>query len=170
MAVVLDKPVVSRVTMAPGTNLVQRWRRQLETRPDAIAFHEWDGRGWVPTTFRRYGEIARAISAFLVEEGVPEEGHVAIWSGNRPQWLMADAAILSARARPVPVYLTLSAEQAAYVLGHSESSVAFVEDEKVLAKLLSVRGELPALRRIVVFSGPGVASADGLVIPWGMAL
>jgi long-chain acyl-CoA synthetase len=170
MAVVLDKPVASRVTMPPGSNLVQRLRAQMETRPDAVAFQEWNGKGWSPITFRRYREIAQAITAFLVEEGVPVGGHVAIWSGNRPQWLMADAGILAGRARPVPVYLTLSAEQGAYVLGHSEALVAFVEDEKVLAKVLSVRDRLPALRRVVVFSGPGVSSADGFVLPWEMAL
>src|SRR5581483_7564381 len=71
---------------------------------------------------------------------------------------MADAGILAARVRPVPVYLTLSAEQAAYVLAHSESMVAFVEDAAVLDKLLSMRDRLPALRRVVVFTPDDVAT------------
>jgi long-chain acyl-CoA synthetase len=72
--------------------------------------------------------------------------------------------------RPVPVYLTLTADQAAYVLGHSESKVAFVEDAAVLTKLLSVRDKLPALRRIVVFRGVEVVSDDGFVLPWDVAV
>jgi len=170
MAIAVERPLASRITMTEGTNLVQRLRTQVRGRPDAVAFHEWNGRGWTPITFRQYGEVSRAITAFLIEEGVAAGEHVAIWSGNRPQWLMADAGILAGRMRPVPVYLTLSAEQGAYVLGHSESKVAFVEDEKVLAKVLSMRDRLPALRRVVLISGPSVVSADGLVIPWEMAV
>ncbi|HZS15810.1 MAG TPA: long-chain fatty acid--CoA ligase [Candidatus Dormibacteraeota bacterium] len=170
MTTTLHAPATSRVTLQAGTTLVQRLHEQIARRPDAIAFHEWTGSGWTPTSFRRYGEVARAVTAFLIAEGVPAEGHAAIWSGNRPQWLMADAGILAARVRPVPVYLTLSAEQAAYVLAHSESMVAFVEDAAVLDKLLSMRDRLPALRRVVVFTGVDVVSEDGFVLPWSVAV
>ena len=171
MTTVLERPVEAPVvTTGYAGNLVTRLRRQIAARPDAVAFHEWNGSGWTEISFRRYGEVADAITAYLIGEGVPAEGHVAIWSGNRPQWLMADAGILAARARPVPVYLTLSADQAAYVLGHSASLVAFVEDQRLLDTLLAVRDRLPALRRIVVFTGLAVASADGFVIPWHVAL
>src|SRR5581483_9229594 len=110
------------------------------------------------------------IAAFLLGEGVGEQEHVAIWSNNRPEWHIADVSILSLRCRPVPVYLTLSAEQAAYVLAHSEAVVAFVEDVALLDRLRSVRGELPSLRRVVVIDGLDAATADGFAIPWSEVL
>ena len=170
MTATLHAPARGRVTLQFGTTLVHRFHDQVSRRPNAVAFHEWNGTGWTPITFRQYGETARAITSFLVEEGVAAEGHAAIWSGNRPQWLIADAGILGGRIQPVPVYLTLTAEQGAYVLGHSESTVAFVEDASVLAKVLAMRDRLPALRRVVVFSGVDVVSEDGFVVPWEVAV
>ncbi len=170
MAVVADTQLASRVTFAEGTTLVHRLRAQVVRRPDAVAFQEWNGTGWTPITFARYRAVSEAITALLVEEGVAAGEHVAIWSGNRPEWLMADAGVLAGRMRPVPVYATLSAEQGAYVLAHSEAIVAFVEDQALLAKVLSQRHQLPALRRVIVFSGVAAESPDGFVVPWEVAV
>ncbi|HVS41917.1 MAG TPA: long-chain fatty acid--CoA ligase, partial [Candidatus Dormibacteraeota bacterium] len=128
------------------------------------------GGRWAPITWRQFGEAARRLSAWLLEEEVAEHAHVAIWSGNRPEWHIADVAVLSTRGRPAPVYLTSSAEEAAYILGHSESVVAVVEGPELLGRVLSVRDRLPALRRIVVIDGVEAVSEDGFVISWEEAL
>jgi long-chain acyl-CoA synthetase len=101
---------------------------------------------------------------------VEPQAHVAIWSANRPEWHIADIGILSLRCRPVPVYLTLAADQAGYVLGHSESRVVVVENPTLRDRVLAERASLPALRRIVVLEGQDAPSADGLVISWQDAL
>ena len=157
-------------TVAAGDTLVAHFRRQVRTRPDAPAMYFRAGSRWAPITWRQFGEAARRLSALLVAEGVAEGGHVAIWASNRPEWHIADAAILSARARPVPVYLTLSADQCAYVLGHSEAEVAVVENRALLDRILSVRDRLPRLRRVVVLEGVDATEADDLVVPWLEAL
>jgi long-chain acyl-CoA synthetase len=155
---------------APTSTLVEQFRRQLSQRPDRPAMFLRAGGRWAPISWRQFGEAARRVTAWLLDEGVAETAHVAIWAGNRPEWHVADIAVLSARCRPVPVYLTVSAEQAAYILGHSESEVAVVENPALLERLLSVRDRLPALRRIVVMDGVEAVSEDGLVISWEEAL
>jgi len=156
---------------APGTNLVQHLQRQVSSRAAEPSLRFMGAGGhWVTITWGQFGAASRRIAAYLVEEGVSEQAHVAIWSNNRPEWHIADAAVLSLRTRPVPIYLTLSSEQAGYVLGHSEAQVAFVESPALLAKLLEVRAQLPALRRVVVVDGLDQPSEDGFAIPWAQAL
>ena len=155
---------------APNSTLVEQFRRQVAGRPDSPAMYMRAGGRWAPITWRLFGDAARRLGAWMLEEEVAEHTHVAIWSGNRPEWHIADVAVLSSRCRPVPVYLTVSAEQAAYVLGHSESQIAVVEGPELLGRVLSVRDRLPALRRIVVIDGPEAVSEDGFVISWEEAL
>jgi long-chain acyl-CoA synthetase len=153
-----------------GATLVEHFQRQLATRPAAPSMRFMGSGRWITITWEQFGAAARRIAAFLAAEGVAEQGHVGIWSGNRPEWHIADMAVLSLRTCPVPVYLTSSAAQAGYVLAHSEAAVVFVENPALLERLLSVRAELPALRRVVVIEGLEQASADGFAVPWSEAL
>src|SRR5262249_45202151 len=79
-------------------------------------------------------------------------------------WAIADYACLCARAADVPIYPTLPAKQAEYILRDSGAVVAFCSTEAQLAKLLEVRSALPALKHIVVFdkvaTGGVVSFAD----------
>jgi len=128
------------------------------------------GGRWAPITWGQFGQAARRITAYLVDEGVAEHDHVAVWSGNRPEWHIADVAILAGRMRPVPLYLTVSAEQAGYILGHSGARVAVVEACEQLDRLLRERDRLPSLQRVVVIEGLDGSSDDGFVIPWALAM
>ncbi|HXA28160.1 MAG TPA: long-chain fatty acid--CoA ligase [Candidatus Angelobacter sp.] len=165
-------PAVPAPPQSPpqGATLVQHFLRQVATRPAAPSMRFMAAGRWVTITWEQFGAASRRIAAYLAEEGVAEQEHVAIWSNNRPEWHVADAAILSLRCRPVPVYLTLSAEQAGYVLAHSEATVAFVENVALLERVQSVRESLPALRRVVVIDGLDSATPDGFAIPWAAAL
>jgi long-chain acyl-CoA synthetase len=51
----------------------------------------------------------------------------------------------------VPLYQTSSSEQVAYILGHAEARVCFVENHDLLVKIMEVKDELPKLDRVVVF-------------------
>jgi len=128
------------------------------------------GERYTPISWAEFARGARRLASYLISEGVAEQEHVAIWAANRPEWHLADIAVLSARCRPVPVYLTLSSDQGAYVLGHSGARIAFVEDGDLRDRVLQARAALPALQRIVVMSGVDEPSADGFVIPWRAAL
>ncbi len=153
-----------------GATLVEHFQRQLAARGNEPSLRFMAAGRWVTITWEQFGAASRRLAAFLAAEGVPEQGHVAIWSANRPEWHLADMAVLSLRSRPVPVYLTLSAEQAAYVLDHSETEVIVVESVALLDRLLSVRRQVPSLRRVVVLEGLDRPTEDGWAIPWFEAL
>ena len=69
-------------------------------------------------------EISMGLRALGVEKG----DHVAILSENRPEWAMADLAVLCAGAADSPIYPTLAAAQVLYILNDSGAKVVFVSN------------------------------------------
>ncbi len=165
-AVASEDPAASREELT----LVDHLLSQIRGRADQPSMYTRAGDRWVPITWGQFGAGARRLASFLIDEGIGAGDHVGIWANNRAEWHTADAAILMVRACPVPVYQTLSADQAQYVLNHSETRVVFVENEALLARVLEQRDQLRHLRRVVVMEGVENPSPDGFVVPWQHAL
>jgi long-chain acyl-CoA synthetase len=75
----------------------------------------------------------------LRSHGISRGDRVAILAENRPEWTIADFAILLAGAVTVPIYATLTAGQISFLLRHSGAKAAFVSTSTQLAKLRSIR-------------------------------
>ena len=125
---------------------------------------------WVPMTWSEYAAQARAFAAFLVSSGLGAGGHLAIWSRNRPEFVVASTATMLAGASSAPLYQTLSADEAAYILNHSDAPIAVVESQELLAKVREVRNRLPTLQRVVLLEGSVNAEDADFVISWSDAL
>ena len=69
-----------------------------------------------------------ALAAGLISLGVQPEDRVAIASGTRMEWILADLAVMCAGGATTTVYPTTQHEDVAYILGDSESKVVFAED------------------------------------------
>ncbi len=117
----------------------------------AAAYRHKVGGRWMSLSHREVEERVRAISLALRELGVRPGDRVSILSENRPEWAITDYACLCARAADVPIYPTLPAKQVEYILRDSDAAVVFCSTPAQLAKVLEVRGALPALRHVVVF-------------------
>ncbi|KAK0567486.1 medium-chain fatty acid-CoA ligase faa2 [Tilletia horrida] len=84
----------------------------------------------------------------------------AIWTLNRPEYLIADLANQAYSRITVTLYESLDPEMAAYVLNHSESKVIFTTSNHLQA-ILDQIDKLPHVRAIVLFDNDG-ASKDPL--------
>jgi long-chain acyl-CoA synthetase len=148
----------------PGATIVDVFRddvRRLGSRP---AMRHVAGGRWQVITWAEYGRTVECLAAGLAGLGVSPGDRVGILSGNQHRWHEADMAVLSLGAVTVPVYPTSASSQVAYVLGHSKSSVCFVENRDQLAKVLLRRAELPRLRHVVVFEPAGEGLDDAFVL------
>ena len=111
-------------------------------------------------------ERVRDLSLGLGALGVAPGDRVAIVSESRPDWVMADLAILTGGAVTVPIYPTLSPVQVHYVLQDSGAKAAIVSTREQLAKIQEVRHKLPALEAVILMDGwtpgdsPSVISLD----------
>jgi long-chain acyl-CoA synthetase len=97
--------------------------------------------------FDRVRDLALGLSSL----GVVAGDRVAIMSESRPEWLLADFAVLMLGAVTVPVYATLTSAQARYIIQDAGARVAFVSTAEQLDKLQAVRHQLPSLEAIVTF-------------------
>ena len=135
-----------------GTTLLTAYAETVAAAGDAVA-HRWlDGGQWRSLTYRQVHEQVRDLAFGLAELGLRPGDFAVIWSRNRSEATIADYAVMHARGVPVFIYSTVSAEQAAYIAGHCEATVAIVERE-FLPKLRSVLDQLPKLRQIVLIDG-----------------
>jgi long-chain acyl-CoA synthetase len=148
----------------PDETVCSRFVYQVERIPDTVAMRYRDGGEWRDITWSQYGQAVSEVAMGLQVLGVLAGDAVALLSRNRPEWHIADIGAMCAGATTVPIYLSNSPPQVAYVAGHSESKVVFVENEEQLLKVEKHRDELPALEHAIIFDGD--PSADGFVISW----
>jgi long-chain acyl-CoA synthetase len=119
-----------------------------------------DAGKWLPISSSDFRSKVAATGGALQEWGIHKGDRVAILSENRPEWSIADFAILLLGAITVPVYATLTPEQTAYALRDSGSSVIFVSTEHQLRKVQTILS-LTQIQKIVVM--------DHLQIPSDLA-
>lgn len=99
-----------------------------------------------------YQELARKVKEFssgLQKMGVKRGDKVAVFSANRPEWAIADLAIMAAGAVNVPVHATLSPRIIGFILNHCEAKFLIVAGEDLLNKFFLVREKLPVLEKII---------------------
>jgi len=102
------------------------------------------------TWFEAREQVALAALG-LKTLGIGAGERVAILSENRPEWAMADLAILGLGASDVPIYATSSPEEVAYVVRHAAAKAIFVSNDEQLQKIIPQLSELPSLKTIIIF-------------------
>ena len=140
---------------------------KVSGRGDKVVWRWQDKDGqWKPiTSAEMYGRV-RALAAALAAWGVAKGDRVALLSENRWEWPVVDFAVLALGAVDVPLYLTLTVEQVAYMLRDSGAKVAIVSNREQYEKVCAA-GDLPALEHVVVMDGDceGAESFSALMAP-----
>ena len=126
---------------------------RVAATPDRDAFRRPAGSGWQTLSWQQTADRVYQLAAGLIALGVEAEQRVAIASTTRLDWVLADLAIMCSGAATTTVYPSTNADDVEYILSDSESRVVFAENAEQVAKVRD--SELPELRAIVVFDGPG---------------
>lgn len=114
---------------------------------------------WRTLDYREVGERVGDFAAGLCALGVRHGDRVAILSENRPEWAIADLAILAAGSITVPIYPTLPPGQIAHILRDSGACAVVLSDEKQLAKLPIALESCADLKSIVIMDPAGASNA-----------
>ena len=138
-------------------NLVARYQK-----PALLRYKE--GGAYHDISTAQVEAYVRTACVGLRDAGLDRGDRVALLSENRPEWCLADLAIQSLGAVNVPIYPTLLAEQIRYILADCGARAIFCSTADQLAKIRAVRGQLPALEKVIVLDPPE-GSADGIT-PW----
>jgi len=118
-------------------------------RPDLLRYKR--GGQWEAISSQVFLRQAASLAAALSELGIQKGDRVAVFSENRPEWHIADLAILGLGAVNVPVYPAESVERLAYILQHSEARVCFVSGSGQLGKVAAICERAPQLETVIPF-------------------
>jgi long-chain acyl-CoA synthetase len=134
----------------------QRFLEIVQAQPEVVAQYAKDASGeFRPKSYAALAEDVAILAAGLKEIGLARGERIGLICDNRPEWLVADLAILGLGAADVPRGCDATEEEIRYILGFSECRIAFLENEKQLLKVLRSRKELGCLEEIVLFDEPG---------------
>ncbi|HLJ74329.1 MAG TPA: long-chain fatty acid--CoA ligase, partial [Thermoanaerobaculia bacterium] len=124
----------------------------LERSP-ALKFKR-DGK-WVDISVADFCDSVKYFATGLRFLGVKPGDRVAILSENRPEWAIADFAILCNAAVTVPVYPTLLGWQIEYILNDSGSVAVVCSTTEQLEKIDGIRAHTPHLHNVILCDGSG---------------
>ena len=117
-------------------NLVTMFFTRARERADApFLWHKakgsWHSRSWAETA-----QQVAALSAALKRLGLQRGDRVMLVSENRPEWCIADLAIMAAGCVTVPTYVTNTERDHAHILENSGAKAVIVSTAKLARALL----------------------------------
>jgi long-chain acyl-CoA synthetase len=110
-----------------------------------------------------YADLALAVrraAARLRALGLCPGEAVGILSANRPEWIIADLAVLSVGGVVVPIYHTLPQDQLRYIVRDSDMRMLLAGEPALLARAEAVKREAACLEEVVPLDGPGFSVSD----------
>jgi long-chain acyl-CoA synthetase len=127
------------------------------------ALNHKPGGEWVNISAPVFIERVRAVALGLAELGVEAGDRVALLSENRPEWSIADLAILSLGAVNVPIYTTQAVEQVRYILEDSGARLLFVSGRKVFKHARAGVNGLAGLEGLVFFDAEAAEGVENAI-------
>ncbi len=130
-----------------------------------LNFLGWkEGGAYRYRTYQESYDVARQFGAALVALGIEPKDRVALMSTNRPEWALTDIGIMQAAGVNVPIYPTLLAEAAEFILNDSGSRLVVVNDQENAEKLVAAKAD--ALEHIVMIAGTEGHQSDKKLWSW----
>ena len=124
------------------------------TWPDKPLLRAFRDGAWHATTWGEFGRMAASCARHLRAAGVQAGDRVVIASENRPEYPIAETALMALRAIPVPTYTTNTVADHAHILRDSGARAVIVSTP-ALAGALREAGRLAGgLDLLVVMNGP----------------
>ncbi|CAA9532180.1 MAG: Long-chain-fatty-acid--CoA ligase [uncultured Sphingomonas sp.] len=124
-----------RTALEHFPNLVAMFLARVAEKGDKPFLWAKRGGKWQATSYNEAARQVAALSESLLRLGLEPGDRVMLVSENRPEWLIADLAIMAAGCVTVPTYTTNTTRDHTHILGNSSAKVAIVSNQK-LAKTL----------------------------------
>lgn len=130
---------------------------------DKSAMRHKVGESWQSISYRELDDRIRAAAKALLQVGIRQGDRVGIFSSNRPEWAIADFAILSIGAVSVAIYATNTQKEAEYIARDADLRLIFVGGQSQYDKVRAFIASQAQLEKIVVFDDKAVVGgADSL--------
>jgi long-chain acyl-CoA synthetase len=124
------------------------------TWPDRPLLRSFRDGTWHSISWGEFGRMAASCARHLRAAGVAAGDRVAIVSENRPEYPIAETALMALRAVPVPTYTSNTVADHAHILRDSGARVAIVSTPALAGALREAGRQADGLDLLVVIEGP----------------
>src|SRR3954447_14470218 len=142
-----------------AATIAEAFRLTAAEREADVAVRTLDGS--VEWTWGELREKADALADGLYGLGVRRGDTVALMLGNRPEFHLADLAVVMLGATPFSIYMTYAPNQIAFVVSDAQAKVLITETQ-FIDNVMEARKELPDLEHVIVVDGDPPDGAMGL--------
>ncbi|HCP00554.1 MAG TPA: long-chain fatty acid--CoA ligase [Rhodospirillaceae bacterium] len=121
---------------------------------------------WHPISWAEARDTVSSVSRGLRQLGVARGDRVLLVSENRPEWGLADLAIMSAGAITVPAYITNTVADHIHIVSDSDPRVAIVSNARLAERLLPAIRNTSSINNVVIMEGATGENEGVSIISW----
>ncbi|MFN8309651.1 MAG: long-chain fatty acid--CoA ligase [Chitinophagales bacterium] len=130
--------------------------QQVEERPNqkflAGKITEGGHKIWKHYTFQEVQIISDRVAQALLNLGVQPGDMIGLSALNCPEWNFIDLGVQKIGAILVPLYPTASTNDFRFIFNDAQIKIAFMGDEMLYRKTVSIQPDVPSLRAIYSFN------------------
>ena len=130
-------------------NLNEIFESQKDKLRDKSLFWHKENGNWVSISWNEAGRQINILSEFLKKIDINKGDRVSLISKNSPFWCISDLAIMKIGAITVPAYTTSNENELLYLLNHSESKLALLDEEAYL-KIKKIKKKLIFTKKFIL--------------------
>ncbi|MBT5038651.1 MAG: long-chain fatty acid--CoA ligase [Rhodospirillaceae bacterium] len=121
-------------------------------------------------SWRETAQRVRNMAKGLSELGVAAGDRIVIASENRPEWVIADLAIMTLGAISVPAYTTNTVRDHRHILSDCGAKGAIVSTRALAARLLPAAAEVAATEFIITMEATAAGAFDIALYEWSAVM
>jgi long-chain acyl-CoA synthetase len=140
--------------------IAEAFRITASAHDDKVAIRSRDGS--VEWTWGELRDRVDALAGGLRALGVDRGETVALMLVNRPEFHLADLAVVTAGGTPFSIYQTYTADQIAYVISDSGAKVIITEQE-YLPTVREACKQLPQIEHVILIDPPAEGAPEGTI-------
>ncbi len=161
----MNHPTTARLFQAEAhSTLLQRFLQWVESYgADKVALRQKEFGIWREFTWQESYEQVKAFGLGMRALGLERGEHVATIGDNDRQYLWGYLGLLGGGGVQVGLFTDATAEEAAYIIDHSDARFVLAQNQEQVDKMLAIRARIPQVERVIYWDERGLWNYDD---PW----
>ena len=147
-------------------NLPAMFFERAQRRGDETCLASKPGETWATLSWATVAEQVSALSRGLRALNVEPGDRVVIVAENRPEWAIADLAIMAAGAISVPAYVTNTPDDHFHILSDSGAKLAIVSTKALAARLMPAVQRSSEINTVIAIDADITETQGAHVVSW----
>ena len=140
-------------------NLAASFFKGVTTGGDASLLFEKKNNEWHGQSWKQVADTVSRIANLLITAGVGPGDRVMISAENRPEWAIADLAIISIGAIVVPAYVTNTEDDHYFIMEHSGAAAVITSGGNLALRIALAAGRTTSLHTLIAMDNDTVLPA-----------